>query len=209
MRLLLYVMLLSLLVLESRAFGQAPVPLKPYQTIPDKPFTSWSLFLVCDPAWLLPGQEQALRDLQGRYRAFGETTGPLHAAVWFERVVEQRQVPGSIDVNRNVEYCAKFQLVPSEGPHVVVTTIHPDQWKLGDSKIVLAFAGRSVQDIQGQLSRLNDQVAAKQLSQKKLDSVAWWNGWAEIIETTCSWLSKVKWSVDAKLFKVERSGVCS
>ena len=56
---------------------------------------------------------------------------------------------------------------------------------------------------------VNDQVAAKQLSQKKLDSVAWWNDWAEIIETTCSWLSKVKWSVDAKVVKIERSGVGS
>jgi len=157
----------------------------------------------------LPGQEAALSDLQIRYRAFGETTGPSHAAVWFERVVEQRQVPGSIDVSRNVQYCTKFQLVPSEGPHVVVTTIHPDQWKLGDSKIVLAFAGRSVQDIQGQLSKLNDQIAAKNLSQNKLDSAAWWSAWAEIMETTCNWLSKVKWSVDAKVVKIERSGVCS
>lgn len=209
MRLLLYVMLISLFVPESRAIGQAAVPLKPYQTIPGKPFTSWSLFLVCDPAWLLPGQEAALRDLQVRYKAFGDTTGPRHAAVWFESVVAGRQVTGSIDVNRNVEYCGKFQLVPSEGPHVVVTTVHPDQWKLGDSKIVLAFAGRSAQDIQDQLSKLNDQVAAQRLSQKELDSVAWWNSWAEIIETTCQWLSKVKWSVDAKLVKVDRSGVCS
>jgi hypothetical protein len=209
MRLLLSVVLLSLLVLESRAFGQAPVPLKPHQTIPGKPFTSWSLFLVCDPAWLLPGQEATLRDLQVRYRAFGDTTGPSHAAVWFESVVAGRQVTGSADVGRNVEYCRKFQLVPSEGPHVVVTTIHPDQWKPGDSKILLAFAGRSAQDIQGQLSRLNDQIAAQQLSQKELDSVAWWSAWTEIIETTCTWLSKVKWSVDAKVAKVERSGICS
>ena len=52
MRLLPCVMLLSFLVLESEALGQAQVPLKPHQTIPGKPFTSWSLFLVCDPAWL-------------------------------------------------------------------------------------------------------------------------------------------------------------
>jgi|GEM_PF-2445780 hypothetical protein len=209
MRLLPCVMLLSFLVLESEALGQAPVPLKPHQTIPGKPFTSWSLFLVCDPAWLLPGQETALRDLQVRYRAFGDTTGPSHAAVWFENVVAGQQVTGSVDVGRNVEYCRKFQLVPSEGPHVVVTTIHPDQWKAGDSKIVLAFAGRSAQDMQGQLSKLNDQIAAQRLSQKELDSVAWWSTWTEIIETTCTWLSKVKWSVDAKVAKVERSGICS
>jgi len=77
MRLLSCVIFLSYLVLESEALGQAQVPLKPHQTIPGKPFTSWSLFLVCDPEWLLPGQEAALRDLQGRYRAFGDTTGIL------------------------------------------------------------------------------------------------------------------------------------
>ena len=66
----------------------------------------------------------------------------------------------------------------------------------------------SREEVKGQLSRLNDQIAAQRLSQKELDSVAWWNGWAEIIETTCQWLSKVKWSVDAKLVKGDRSGVC-
>jgi hypothetical protein len=80
MRLLPCVMLLSFLVLESEALGQMPLkpmPLKPHQTIPGKPFTSWSLFLVCDPAWLLPGQEAALRDLQVRIEPSGIRLGQV------------------------------------------------------------------------------------------------------------------------------------
>ena len=68
MHLLVYA-LVSFLLREGLAFAQAPVPLKSYQTIPGKPFTSWSLFLVCDPVWLWPGQEVALSNLQIRYRA--------------------------------------------------------------------------------------------------------------------------------------------
>jgi hypothetical protein len=190
------------------------------QAIPGQPFTSWSLFLICDPGWLVPDEAPKVRDLQARYEAFGQTTGPGHAAVWFEKVGPRQirddgkvlswwRVPGSIDVERNVTYCRKFDLVPSEGPHIVVTTIHPDRWASGDSKIVLSFGSRSAQTIRDQLSKLNDQIAGKRLSQKQLDSAAWWDGWREVLETACKWLSKLKWSVDAKLVKVERAGICN
>src|SRR5712691_7252717 len=137
---------LSLIINQSSVgAGGAPVmgvPVVPAQVIPDKPFTSWSLFLVCDPKWLIPGQEAALGDLSVRYKAFGDTTGPNHAAVWFEeaavipeligledgKAILRHRIPGSVDVSRNVYYCRIFGLVPSEGPHIVITTVHPDRW---------------------------------------------------------------------------------
>jgi hypothetical protein len=196
------------------------VPLKPRQQIPGAPFNSWSLLLVCDPAWLLPSLKSELVDLQVRYIAFGKTTGPAHAAVWFEpfipsliredgKVLSWSIVPGSVDIEQNIEYCRRFNLIPSDGPHIVVTTIHPDRWQAGDPAVVLAFAGRAARDIQAQLSKLNDQIAAGRLSQEELNSVRWWTAWQQLIESACKWLKGVKWVVDVKVLKIEKSGVCS
>lgn len=196
------------------------VPLKPRQPIPREPFNSWSLFLVSDPAWLLPSQESVFLDLKVRYIAFGKATGPTHAAVWFEpfvpsrirddgKVLSWKNIQGAVDIERNIEYCRRFNLTPSEGPHIVVTTIHPDDWHAGDPAVVLAFAGQSARVIQAQLSKLNDQIAAGRLSQEELNSVRWWTAWQQLIESACKWLKGVKWTVDAKAFKIEKSGVCS
>lgn len=70
------------------------------------------------------------REAAGEIARYWETLGRVGSEDRqrrFERVVERRQVPESVDV--------------------------------------------SVQEIQSQLSKLNDQIAAKQLSQNKLDSV--------------------------------------
>src|SRR5271166_633098 len=62
-------------------------PVKPSQEIPDKPYKSWSLFLICDPKSLAPSSAEAIESLQAQYFAFGKTTGPDHAAVWLEKTV--------------------------------------------------------------------------------------------------------------------------
>jgi hypothetical protein len=197
--------LVSCLMMVGSSDAQQPAPVGQGERIPggpskEEPFRSWSLFLVCDPAWL--HDKAALQGLHLRYKAFGDTTGPTHAAVWFEKS------DGALDIKRGIGYCRKFALVPSEGPHIVVTTIHPDSWQPNHSKVVLAFGGRSPGEIQAQLTKLNDQIAVERLSQEELNSARWWQGWVRAVEGTCRWFDKVKWSVDAKALKVERSGVC-
>ena len=75
----------ALLLWATQATPQARVPTPFNQRIPEDGHKSWSLFLVCDPAWLHPEKQKALLDLRLRYWLFGDTTGPQHAAVWFTR----------------------------------------------------------------------------------------------------------------------------
>ena len=52
------------------------------QPIPEH-YKSWSLFLVCNPAWVVPEGESNLESLYTRFRAFGQALGPEHLAVCF------------------------------------------------------------------------------------------------------------------------------
>jgi len=179
------------------------VPLPSSETrIPREGFSSWSLFLSCNPTWLGPENKQALAYLYGRYVAFAETSGPDHAAVWF-----YKDTPDNVDPQASTIYCRKFHLKPSEGPFIVVTTRYPED--LTDRpELVLGFAGLPATTISAMISKLADQVAAQQLSQKDVDSVQYWRSWVHVIEGTCQYLAKVKFTIKVKIAEVERTGVC-
>jgi len=207
---------LSLLIVLAAAAVQLapkPVPTRSGTAIPDAPYRSWSLFLVCNPEWLTTSKGKDLQDLFERFEAFAETTGEDHAAVWFFR--QDRKKADDLDTARMTKYCGHFGLVPSQGPHIVVTTVHPDTWKAsapgraGDARIVVGFGGKSAKQIQVALTKLDDQVAAHRLSEVELASQQYWLSWVDVFEKTCAWLDKVKISVDAKVVKVERTGICS
>jgi hypothetical protein len=200
----LYLVLASLAVLSIHAVAQAPVPIPVHKLIPTKGDKSWSLFLACNPRWHHPDQAATLLDLRRRYMVFGETTGRTHAAVWFT-TKEEPNTP--LDIERMSEYCEKFGLVPSEETHIVVTTVHPDRWTAADPKIMLAFQDRSASVIQEKLSKLNDQIALRKLSQEDLDSEPWGRTWVEGLEPVCDWLDKFTWGIDVKAFQIEREGV--
>jgi hypothetical protein len=184
---------------------QARVPIPFNQGIPEQGFKSWSLFLVCDPAWLHPEKQAALLDLRLRYWFFGDTTGPGHAAVWFTK---QADPDSALDTDRMRKYCEAFQLVPSQGPHIVVTTIHPDRWAAGESRVVLALQG-SATDAQRKLTKLNDLITQEKLSQQQMDSELWWAGLLRAIEAACQWLDKLEWGVEVKAVQLKRTGVCT
>jgi hypothetical protein len=121
------------------------------------PFTSWSLFLVCNPAWLDEDNAGRLWELYEQYLTFGRAIGPKHLAVWFwtDKTPEPSPLdrhiavttktsatkatlqPAAVlsytlDVDRSIAYCEKFGLKPSESPHIIVTTRRPEisySWK--------------------------------------------------------------------------------
>jgi hypothetical protein len=204
------------------AFAQAPVPVYGDGPIPETGFTSWSLFLMCNPEWLLKKQEQALQSVFEAYLAFATTTGARHAAVWF---IKPRRAgksplwgnPENLDIDRSVYFCQKIRLVPSEGPHVVVMTTHPDRWtpenpqegSKGDPLVVLALGGSEPNDAIRLLRKLNDQVAAERLSQRDLNAVQYWQSWVRILETGCRLFDKVKFAVKASVVSVEKTGICT
>jgi hypothetical protein len=203
--------LLSIAAILQMAQASAPVP--GGRPIPDAGFKSWSLFLVCNPEWLTRSKKADLDSLHEQFRSFGETTGEYHAAVWFFRTDPTKA--SDLDTARMSEYCQRFGLVPSQGPHVIVTTVHPDRWRSargdepGDGLIIVGFSRKSAKQIQAALNKLNYQIAANKLSQEEVDSQQYWLSWVDAFTKTCRWLDKVKITVNAKAVKVERTGICS
>jgi hypothetical protein len=90
-------------------------------------YQSWSLFLICNPQWLVAANEARLANLYQHFNAFGDAIGERHLAVWFTR---RRPPRGSIvqdlDGKRNAALCTKLKLLPSKSPYVVVMATYPD-----------------------------------------------------------------------------------
>src|SRR5262245_28406266 len=122
-----------------------PIPIPPG-------FDSWSLFLICNNQWLLDSKAKDLEDLSRQFTAFGKAIGDCHAATWF--VDEESK----LDVGRNVAYCQKYDLAPSESPYVVVTTKYPDLLGPIGDRLVLKLNGLSADQITTMLGKLSDQI---------------------------------------------------
>jgi hypothetical protein len=163
------------------------IEVKPSDPIPKKGYASWSLFLVCNPAWFLEENQANLRNLYVQFNAFGRAIGPAHLAVWFwKQAPRNTQALGNIlDENRHNKYCTKFGLLPSKSPHVLVTTTHPDSAIAVDrNKVILELNGTNATDIQILLLKLADQLVVQGLQQADLDSEAYWRTWRRGLELT-------------------------
>jgi hypothetical protein len=192
----------------------------PSDPIPKEGYVSWSLFLVCNSAWLRLEKQRNLQDLYVEFQAFGRAIGPTHLAIWFwesslpTRLLPPENVPALseyIDVNRSSRYCARFGLLPSKSPHVLVTTIHPDDPRaIVGNKVILELDGTTSLDTQILLLKLADQLVVQGLNQAELDSEAYWRTWRRGLESTyaalANLLQHVKFTVDVKFFKVEIGG---
>jgi hypothetical protein len=129
-------------------------------------FKTYSLFLICNPAWLDPSKSGALTDLYSKYQAFGRSIGDDQAAVWFWRTTvrkgwEKTQSPVDvIDVERSAKFCQAWQLKPSDGPYLVVTTSRPDEQHLAQGtpsdSAVYKLGAMAPSDIAGLLEKLTD-----------------------------------------------------
>jgi hypothetical protein len=193
-------------------------------------FKSWSLVLVCNPAWLLTENLTALLNLYRQFEAFGTVIGPTHVAVWFwERSDSPQMVekllkgepglPGPqaeitparfIDANRSSQYCAKFRLLPSESPHVLVTTTYPSLTAPVGDHWILTLNGADSTEITALLTTLADQLLVQNLDQTKLGSKEWWGRWLRSFRTIrgslADFMKKVTFTIDTKFFKVELAG---
>lgn len=196
------------------AGAQAPEPLfGPDQAVP-REYRSWSLFVVCNPAWLLEGRASDLLTLYRQFEAFGHSIGPDNAAIWFWKTADRGALSGDtrlaalLDVSRSATYCAKYGLLPSEGPHVLVTTSYPED-PPGDYS-VLKLNGLQAADIGLLLSRLADQVLVTGLDQEELDSELSWRRLQDAAERVLSaglgWIDRVSFAIDTKFFKLEIEG---
>jgi len=169
-------MVLAALALFALVFTQITLPLSTQTAvevvsgtgkIPTN-FKTYSLFLVCNPQWLVPEKSIGLYQLYQQFENFGRTIGDDNAAVWFwksKRSAHDPALAENVDVERSVHFCQAWKLKPSEGPHLVVTTIYPDESGLSSGlpkgSAVYGLGNMSSKEISDLLVQLTDQLVAK------------------------------------------------
>jgi hypothetical protein len=183
------------------------------EPIPKEGYKSWSLFLVCNPAWLLPENQEMLLNLYRQFQAFGSAIGPKHLAIWFWKRQPQwgaSHPAQDIDVERGSEYCAKFGLLPSKSPHVLVTTSYPEVTASVGNYSILELNGVPSNDITGLLTKVADQLLVQGLRQAELDSEAYWRAWQRSFEAVgdalAGFMKRVKFTINTHFFTIEIDG---
>lgn len=136
-------------------------------TIPKNGYRTWSLFLVCDAAWLAPEKAADLNGLYQAFLRFGANIGQENLAVWFWKrrtPAASPELASNVDVDRSVGFCQQMKLPPSEGPYVVWLPDYPgeplpavtDEAKAPQA---IALGGLHADRIAELLRRTGDQLA--------------------------------------------------
>lgn len=166
-------------------------------------YDSWSLFLVCNPRWLRPEANQDLRHLWWNFDSFGRAIGTNNAAVWFwtTRDPDLERISDYLDVNRSSEYCQRFSLRPSEGPHILVTLSHPDEIDvLEEEYFILKLNGLQPSYTEELVNFLADGIITGGLGQISIESRRFWLGLqyvlSEAFATLGSWVECVSVEID-------------
>lgn len=190
-------------VFESTVAGQ-PIP---------KNYQSWSLFLICNPQWLLAENEAKLSDLHQRFRSFGQAIGARHLAAWFWKRPPGagRPIAENIDVDRSAAFCTKLKLLPSKSPYVVVTTTYPDLEEEDlKHQVLIELNKLPPADIGNLMNKLADQLIVQGLRQADFDSEQYWGAWRRSVESMgnflASMINKVRVTINAGPVKLELEG---
>ena len=157
----------------------------PELTPSSRPFKSWSLFLICNPAWVLPQNEVQLTELYLAFKAFGNAIGVEHAAVWF-RVSTGIDKESLVDVLRSAAFCTSLKLAPSAGPYVVITTEYPGAGRLDQypqsfpkelkSFSVISLAEKDSDQIIQSINKLADILVLQKMKRLDPQKEEWWRG---------------------------------
>src|SRR5262245_54112914 len=186
--------------------AQDRATLEPTTEIP-RSYKSWSLFLVCNPAWIVHNADKGINELFRQYKAFGDAIGPNHLAVWFWKKPAEPATADNTDIGRSSAYCAKYKLKPSETPQVLVTTKYPDDKDPGDH-VVVRLNGLDAHDSALAITKLAHQLVATGLNQSELDASDKWRrllaAVSSAISATGCYFNKVSFSfktgaVDAEI----------
>jgi len=137
------------------------------QPIP-KGYKTYSLFLVCNPQWLDPSKSTGLFQLYQQFQNFGRAIGDDHVAIWFWKSNSYERKDAAlaqiVDVERSVRFCRAWKLIPSEGPHLVITSTYPDEAHLSSGlpldSAVYKLGDMSPPNISKLLATLTDQLIA-------------------------------------------------
>jgi hypothetical protein len=97
-------------------------------------YETYSLFLLTNLEWHSELDNEGLRRVYETYRLFGDLIGPKHLAVWFWQQLPDKYdgktrthvTKENIDVRRSADFAGAYGLRVSEGPHVVLLRMHPN-----------------------------------------------------------------------------------
>lgn len=172
-----------------------------------KNFKTYSLFLVCNPQWLAPEKSEGLYGLYQQFENFGRTIGDDNAAVWFwksKRLARDPALAENVDVERSVRFCLAWKLKPSEGPHLVVTTVYPDESSLSSGlpkgSAVYGLGNMSPKEISGLLAKLTDELVEKGRVDSPPAAASQQALWVRLLNATqqtinsfgCAWTFKIE-----------------
>lgn len=171
-------------------------------------YRTWSLFLICNPAWLDGREELRVEDLRRQFELFGDVIGGKNLAVWFAPVGSSVGQAGRVlDISRNVEFCDKYQLLRSESPHIITTTSDPNLDVPAGDQWILSLSGQTSGQIMNLLTKLADQLTVENLDQEQLGSEQWWRSWFSAFDRTllaaAEIASRVKLTIKTANFSVE------
>ena len=205
MRNLLKAILAAMLVAApGNAYAQQAFEVMPTVEIPQD-YDSWSLFLICNPAWVLENGDSGIEALFRAYKVFGEVIGPNNLAIWFWKSPAEVPTVENSDLGRMSQYCEKYELTPSETPQVVTTTVYPDLDELGNR--VVANLNGSAENSANALSDLADQLLLTGLNQSGLDENERWRRIADAtfsaLSSVACYFNKVSISINTSILNVE------
>ena len=210
-----------ILVIFSSLFGKSTISTaqdmaatQHTQAIPKGEYKTWSLFLICNPRWMADDKAQDLTQLNKAFQAFGNTIGHDNLAVWFWKHQYQAATTtlDDVDLERSSKFCAAYNLAPSKGPYIVVTSTYPDDshglGKLPPNSAWFQLGSMKPAEISDLLAALADKlVANKPLGQG--------DGAQPATETVASWDVRLLGAAQQLLnrlgcawtFKIEAEGV--
>ena len=178
-------------------------------------YNSWSVFLVCNPGWLLDNNHSKLIDLYREFVAFGTVIGPKNAAIWFSKANGKAADSANnaesfaehYDASRAAQFCEKYHVLPSRSPYIIVTTERPNlKDSLGDY-YKMSLGGADAETTLHLLQSLADQIVSENLDQEDLDSETYWRKWEQIgrdfLSNSGNVLNRLSISIDTHFFKIE------
>jgi hypothetical protein len=193
------------LTVPTQVRAQERAELIPTAEIPHS-YKSWSLFLVCNPAWIIQNGDNGIGELFRQYKAFGDAIGPNNLAIWFWKAPAAIPIAGNTDIGRSSVYCERYKLPPSESPQVLVTTKYPDDQNPGD-RFVVSLNGLDAHNSALAITKLADQLLVTGLNQSELDASDRWRrllgAVGSAISATGCYFNKVSFSFKTSVVNAE------
>jgi hypothetical protein len=186
------------------------------QVIPREGYKTWTLFLVCDPAWLQnsANSNANLKLLHDQFIGLGNALGARNATIWFFR--RSSTDPSDYDGERASDYCATYRLTAEANPVVVVTTKYPVPFggyallEATGNCVHVSLHGLNSADADTLLGLLSDQIRLGKLDQQQIDSKEYWLSWESLLKNTLTKAGKlghgVTIEIDTRVLKVHFSG---